>query len=321
MKLIKVIDEHGKTYSSTYYKRAKGLVKKNRARWVDESTICLVVPLQTKEKEMKNIDFERLISLTVAGNYAIKNRTRDDYHLGSYAIKALCDTYDEIIEELEEANIVVAKSLGKICFDDVEKPIDANKLHDLENLVYTKNCLLNPVLKLEKAKFEKNKVTNNNSQNKNININFDNGININVGNNIDDDDYDELQELEEELENLNDEYCECENELDDLNSDLTFAEEDLEEFTSDKKKLEKELIELKERYSKRTSDSDIEEIEEIEEEINEILAEISQLNDEIEVINDDISNYNDEIIEKEGELANLNKKIEIITSQIIKLKK
>ena len=30
-KIIQVIDEKGNTYSSTYVKRAKGLIKKNRA--------------------------------------------------------------------------------------------------------------------------------------------------------------------------------------------------------------------------------------------------------------------------------------------------
>lgn len=43
-KIIKVTDENGHTYSSTYVKRAKGLVKNNRAYWVDDKSICLKMP-------------------------------------------------------------------------------------------------------------------------------------------------------------------------------------------------------------------------------------------------------------------------------------
>jgi hypothetical protein len=40
-KNIRVIDESGNEYEATYPKRANGLVKKGRARFVDDTTICL----------------------------------------------------------------------------------------------------------------------------------------------------------------------------------------------------------------------------------------------------------------------------------------
>ncbi|HBL85116.1 MAG: hypothetical protein A2Y17_02150 [Clostridiales bacterium GWF2_38_85] len=43
-KNIVVIDEKGNKYEATYPKRAKGLVKNGRARFVDENTICLACP-------------------------------------------------------------------------------------------------------------------------------------------------------------------------------------------------------------------------------------------------------------------------------------
>ena len=43
-KNISVIDDYGNEYEATYPKRAKGLVKKGRARFVDDSTICLACP-------------------------------------------------------------------------------------------------------------------------------------------------------------------------------------------------------------------------------------------------------------------------------------
>ncbi len=44
MKLIQVIDDSGKQYEPTHPKRAKGLVKKGRARFIGGDTICLVAP-------------------------------------------------------------------------------------------------------------------------------------------------------------------------------------------------------------------------------------------------------------------------------------
>ncbi len=43
-KNIKVVDINGKSYGETYAKRAKGLVKCGRARFVDTETICLACP-------------------------------------------------------------------------------------------------------------------------------------------------------------------------------------------------------------------------------------------------------------------------------------
>ena len=43
-KNIIVVDEQGNRYGATYAKRAKGLVKNGRARFIDENTICLACP-------------------------------------------------------------------------------------------------------------------------------------------------------------------------------------------------------------------------------------------------------------------------------------
>ena len=43
-KNIVVVDEQGNYYAATYPKRAKGLVKNGRARFIDENTICLACP-------------------------------------------------------------------------------------------------------------------------------------------------------------------------------------------------------------------------------------------------------------------------------------
>ena len=49
------MDELGKEYTSTYAKRANGLVKNGRARWLDGNTICLVCPPDTLNLEDNNM--------------------------------------------------------------------------------------------------------------------------------------------------------------------------------------------------------------------------------------------------------------------------
>lgn len=53
-KNISVIDMQGNVYEATYPKRAKGLVKNGRARFVDENTICLASPPDHMEEQNMN---------------------------------------------------------------------------------------------------------------------------------------------------------------------------------------------------------------------------------------------------------------------------
>ena len=56
-KTVKVVDEVGNRYEATYVKRAKGLVKNGRARFIDEDTICLVrPPNNTEDIKMTDIN-------------------------------------------------------------------------------------------------------------------------------------------------------------------------------------------------------------------------------------------------------------------------
>ena len=51
-KNVIVVDELGNEYEATYPKRAKGLVKNGRARFIDENTICLACPPNTELEDM-----------------------------------------------------------------------------------------------------------------------------------------------------------------------------------------------------------------------------------------------------------------------------
>ena len=56
MKNVEVVDEAGNVYEPTWTKRAKGLVKNGRARFVEENKICLARPpvMKTEDKQMSN---------------------------------------------------------------------------------------------------------------------------------------------------------------------------------------------------------------------------------------------------------------------------
>jgi len=60
-KNIRVIDEQGNEYEATYPKRAKGLVKQGRARFIDESTLCIACPpsINLEDKNMSDINDPR----------------------------------------------------------------------------------------------------------------------------------------------------------------------------------------------------------------------------------------------------------------------
>lgn len=64
-KNIHVIDEQGNQYEATYPKRAKGLVKKGRARFVDEHTLCLACPPNEYLEDKTMEDIENLTENTV----------------------------------------------------------------------------------------------------------------------------------------------------------------------------------------------------------------------------------------------------------------
>ena len=52
-KNIAVVDEQGNKYEATYPKRAKGLVKNGRARFINENTICLACPPNIELEDRK----------------------------------------------------------------------------------------------------------------------------------------------------------------------------------------------------------------------------------------------------------------------------
>ena len=71
-KNIVVVDEQGNEYEATYPKRAKGLVKNGRARFIDENTICLACPPNTK---MEDNNMSENIKINPTNNNTSNSKT------------------------------------------------------------------------------------------------------------------------------------------------------------------------------------------------------------------------------------------------------
>lgn len=88
-KNIIVVDEQGNEYEATYPKRAKGLVKSGRARFVDENKICLACP--------PNFDLED------------KKMTEEGKTESIYSIEYILSQIAKIQEQTEYLNIALEK--------------------------------------------------------------------------------------------------------------------------------------------------------------------------------------------------------------------
>lgn len=128
---ISVIDAFGNVYQSTYPKRAKGLVKKGRARFVDANTICLMCPPDTREE----FTMSTSMNLTAAQIFEELQKIRQDTaHIqlameklekvptGTEQDTAVCrskiEAVSSVAKEREKTNQALIKLYEKM-YDDV----------------------------------------------------------------------------------------------------------------------------------------------------------------------------------------------------------
>ena len=71
-KNIIVVDETGKVYEATYPKRAKGLVKNGRARFIDENTICLACPPDQNLEDNTMLENTNITSEKLTMDYCLQ---------------------------------------------------------------------------------------------------------------------------------------------------------------------------------------------------------------------------------------------------------
>jgi len=149
-KNIRVIDAQGNEYEATYAKRAKGLAKAGRARFIDEYTLCLACPpnINLGDKNMNILDEVKgngprpdekvnMVQTHAASAEGILARIdaiiQDTAHIKE-ALDALrnaaqgevANAMGDIIKAREATNQQTLRLLEKM-YDDA-KPIDSKKL-------------------------------------------------------------------------------------------------------------------------------------------------------------------------------------------------
>ena len=133
-KTIAVVDEQGNTYEATYPKRARGLVKKGRARFVSETMICLARPPKLEEKRMSNMVtiekiFEQLNKIVDSNEFLERalhtlasmtsaNIPTDSYAPGDIAGQARAQAVADICKQRETTNQQLIRFYEKM-YDDM----------------------------------------------------------------------------------------------------------------------------------------------------------------------------------------------------------
>ncbi len=101
-KNIIVVDDNGNKLTSTYAKRAKGLVKHGRARWLDDDTICLACPPDRNGPE--DIYMENADTKTIEGVQAVDQDLIPD---AGFTAADILERIDRIIEQGERQKEVL----------------------------------------------------------------------------------------------------------------------------------------------------------------------------------------------------------------------
>ena len=104
-KNIFVVDEQGNEYEATYPKRAKGLVKNGRARFIDENTICLACP--------PNVELEDKIMSENKKVDSINNNTPNNSGTSTGVADAMANLLTPTAEQHSE-KLTIDYILGKL---------------------------------------------------------------------------------------------------------------------------------------------------------------------------------------------------------------
>ena len=131
-KNIIVVDELGNEYEATYPKRAKGLVKSGRARFIGENKICLACPpdKNLEEHQMSNngmLTSREIFNQVVAlQNELIANPSHSMENF-SDAVRAYCENDNEERE---------AGDISEISSAFIQREVTFQKMLDLYTRMY-----------------------------------------------------------------------------------------------------------------------------------------------------------------------------------------
>ena len=117
------MDEQGNEYEATYPKRAKGLVKNGRARFVGENKICLACPPDTilEEKKMENNKLtvsDIFEQITLLQKQLTENSQTSLHRLGdalstldSENVEVSCDQISEVCDVFKTRELTLLRML------------------------------------------------------------------------------------------------------------------------------------------------------------------------------------------------------------------
>ena len=128
-KNVIVVDEQGNEYEATYPKRAKGLVKNGRARFVGENKICLACPPDKSEenKMMDNIE-------TINEEVEIA-KAKEAEENGLLTVDYILSRIEKISEDTEYLKQAIATIEGMQTPEDVVDMSGAQKAQGLADIV------------------------------------------------------------------------------------------------------------------------------------------------------------------------------------------
>jgi len=101
-KNVIVVDELGNEYAPTYAKRARGLVKQGRARWLDENTICLACPPDIIDSEDNEMENKEKIGVVEDMEIVTATEVKPDKTTADVTIADVLARMDKIIAQGEE---------------------------------------------------------------------------------------------------------------------------------------------------------------------------------------------------------------------------
>jgi hypothetical protein len=123
-KNIIVVDEKGNEYEATYPKRAKGLVKAGRARFIDANKICLTCPpdIYLEDNNMtentNNVKNESIYSIEFILNQIAKLQEQTEY------LNTTLEKLSELGEDVDFLlNYLVPMSEGAIEYENGEREV------------------------------------------------------------------------------------------------------------------------------------------------------------------------------------------------------
>lgn len=119
-KNVIVVDELGNEYEATYPKRAKGLVKNGRARFISDNKICLLCPPEIETEDNKMSENKSIEETTNVPNVELS--VNDDKPLTAREIfEKIAELQKQLTESSYHSLHRLDDSISSICADENEE--------------------------------------------------------------------------------------------------------------------------------------------------------------------------------------------------------